>query len=194
VENSTSNPSTSRHTTIFLILAMLAFAIIYLRFQGRVWWCQRGDWFPISFIVASPHNSQHVFDAYSLSHMLHGLLFYGFFWLFRKRMSFSCRLVAATAVEIGWELLENSPIIINRYRAATISLGYEGDSISNSLGDVLSYLIGFYIAAKVGLKWSIAIFLFVDLAMLWWIRDNLALNILMLLWPIDAIRKWQAGG
>lgn len=176
------------------ILVMLAIAIIYLRWQGRVWWCQQGDWAPVSFVVNSPHNSQHVFDAYSLSHMLHGLMFYGFFWLFRKRLSFQWRIVAATAVEIGWELLENSPIIINRYRAATISLGYEGDSIINSLGDVVSYLIGFYIAAKVGLKWSIAIFLAVDLAMLWWIRDNLALNILMLLWPIDAIRKWQAGG
>ncbi|MBC8107353.1 MAG: DUF2585 family protein [Anaerolineae bacterium] len=179
---------------IMTIAAMLALAIIYLRWQGRVWWCQQGDWSPISFVVNSPHNSQHVFDAYSLSHMLHGLLFYGFFWLFRKRMPFRWRLVAATAVEIGWELLENSPIIINRYRTATMSLGYEGDSIINSLGDMVSYLIGFYIAAKVGLKWSIAIFLVVDLAMLWWIRDNLALNVLMLLWPIDAIRKWQAGG
>jgi len=187
-------PPTFSRRTVLVLLAMLAFAIFYLRWQGRVWWCQQGDWFPISFVVNSPHNSQHVFDAYSLSHMLHGLLFYGFFWLFRKRMSFQWRLIAATAVEIGWELLENSPIIINRYRTATMSLGYEGDSIINSFGDILSYLIGFWIAAKVGLKWSIAIFLIVDLAMLWWIRDNLVLNVLMLLWPIDAIRKWQAGG
>ncbi|CAN5609742.1 DUF2585 domain-containing protein [soil metagenome] len=189
-----TNNFAPRRLPAIVLLAMLAVAIVYLRWQGRVWWCQQGDWFPISFVVNSPHNSQHVFDAYSLSHMLHGLLFYGFFWLFRKRMSFRWRLVAATAVEIGWEMLENSPIIINRYRTATMSLRYEGDSIINSIGDIVSYLIGFYIAAKVGLKWSIAIFLAIDLAMLWWIRDNLALNVLMLLWPIDAIRKWQAGG
>src|SRR5215208_5008817 len=174
------NPATPRsffRAPAITILAMLAFAIVYLRWQGRVWWCQQGDWAPISFVVNSPHNSQHVFDAYSLSHLLHGLIFYGVFWLFRKHMSFGWRLVAATAIEVGWELMENSPIIINRYRAATISLGYEGDSIINSLGDVVSYLIGFYIAAKVGWKWSIAIFIVIELTMLWWIRDNLALNI-----------------
>jgi MFS family permease len=90
--------------------------------------------------------------------------------------------------------MENSPIIINRYRAATISLGYEGDSIINSIGDVISYLIGFWVAAKLSWKWSVAIFSVVELAMLWLIRDNLALNVLQLLWPIDAIRNWQAGG
>lgn len=189
----TDKRTLDRNATI-TILAMLAFAIVYLRWQGRVWWCQQGDWFPISFKVDSPHNSQHLFDAYSLSHLLHGLIFYGVFWLFRKRMPFRWRLVAATAVEVGWELMENSPIIINRYRAATISLGYEGDSIINSLGDVVSYMIGFYIAARVGFKWSVAIFIVIELTMLWWIRDNLALNVLMLLWPIDAIRKWQVGG
>jgi hypothetical protein len=103
-------------------------------------------------------------------------------------------LVGAAAIEIAWEMMENSPVVINRYRTATMALGYEGDSILNSMGDVLSFVIGFYVARRAGLWWSIAIFLAVDLSMLWWIRDNLALNVLMLLWPIDAIRKWQAGG
>jgi hypothetical protein len=179
---------------VFTAIAMLALAISYLRWQGRVWWCGQGDGAIVSFVVNSPHNSQHVFDAYSLSHVLHGIAFYGLFWLFRSRVRFAWRLVLATAVEVAWEMMENSPVIINRYRAVTISLGYEGDSITNSLGDVLSYLIGFFIAARIGLKWSIVAFIAIELAMLWWIRDNLALNILMLLWPIDAIRKWQTGG
>jgi hypothetical protein len=174
--------------------AMLIVAVIYLRWQGRVWWCQQHDLSPISIKVASPHNSQHVFDAYSLSHVLHGVLFYGFFWLFRSKMSFRWRLVAATAIEIAWEMMENSPIIINRYRTATAALGYEGDSVINSLGDVLSYALGFYLARRLGLWKSIAFFLLIDLSMLWLIRDNLALNVLMLLWPIDAIRRWQSGG
>jgi hypothetical protein len=188
---------TARHvyrTPIIVIGVMLVVMVFYQRWQGRVWWCELGGWSPVSIVVQSPHNSQHVFDAYSLSHLLHGLIFFGVFWLFRNRMSFGWRLVAATAIEIVWEMMENSPIIINRYRAATISLGYEGDSIINSIGDVFSYLIGFWIAAKLSWKWSVAIFSVVELAMLWLIRDNLALNVLQLLWPIDAIRNWQAGG
>jgi len=184
----------SRRTPIIVLIAMLVIATIYLRFQGRIWWCQQGDFSLISIKVQSKHNSQHVFDAYSLSHMLHGLIFFGVFHLFRRRMSLGWRFVAATAVEIGWEMLENSPIIIERYRAGTVSYDYKGDSIINSIGDIASYAIGFFIAWHVGWKWSIAIFLIVDLGMLWLIRDNLALNVLMLLWPLDAIRKWQAGG
>ncbi len=104
------------------------------------------------------------------------------------------RAAIAASLEIGWEMLENSPIIINRYREATISLGYTGDSIANSLGDIASFVFGFYLARKLGLWWSIAVFVSVELLMLWFIRDDLALNVLMLLWPIDAIRRWQAGG
>jgi len=177
-----------------LITGMLLVAIVYLRWQGRVWWCEQGDWWPMSIEVNSPHNSQHVFDAYSLSHVLHGVLFYGFFWLFRAPMSLGWRLVAATAVEVTWEMMENSPLIINRYRAATIAVGYQGDSIINSLGDVLSFVVGFYVGQRLGLWKSVLFFLAVDLGMLWMIRDNLALNVLMLLWPIDAIRSWQAAG
>jgi hypothetical protein len=173
---------------------MLLFAIAYLRWQGRVWWCQEGDRSLVSIKVGSPHNSQHVFDPYSLSHALHGILFYGAFWLLRTRIGFRWRLVGATAVEVFWELLENSPIIISRYRAATISLGYEGDSIINSLGDVLSYAIGFFAASRLGLWRSVALFMAIELAMLLLMRDNLALNVLMLLWPIDAIRRWQTEG
>lgn len=188
-------PTPRRDRLPWIILgAMLVLAVIYLRWQGRVWWCAQRDFRIVSLVVNSPHNSQHLLDPYSLSHALHGILFFGFFWLFRKRMSLQWRFVAATAVEVAWELMENSPIIINRYRAATISLGYEGDSIVNSVGDVLSFMLGFYLARVAGLWWSIATFLVIELAMLWLIRDNLALNVLMLLWPVDAVRKWQGGG
>jgi hypothetical protein len=109
-------------------------------------------------------------------------------------MSLWWRFVAATAVEVAWEVMENSPFIIDRYRAATIAVGYEGDSIINSLGDVLSFATGFFLAERLGLWKSVLVFLVVEVAMLAMIRDNLALNVLMLLWPIDAIRHWQAAG
>lgn len=179
---------------ILIVIGIIALAIVYLRWQGRVWWCECGGLNPISIVVQSAHNSQHLFDAYSLSHMLHGILFFGLFWPLRRKLSLNTRAALSACIEIGWEVLENSPIIINRYRAGTVSLGYSGDSIGNSIGDIISFVAGFYIARKLGLWWSVAIFVLVELVMLWLIRDNLALNVLMLLWPIDAVRKWQSGG
>jgi len=186
-------PQRQRNLQILVAVSMLVVAVFYLRFQGRAWWCACGTFKPISLHVQSMHNSQHLFDAYSLSHVLHGVLFFGFFWLFRKRLSFGWRLLAAMAIEVGWEMLENSPIIINRYRAATVSLGYTGDSIVNSMGDVFSFLIGFYLASKLRFWGSVILFLSFEGLMLFLIRDDLALNVLMLLWPIDAIRRWQSG-
>ena len=179
---------------LLIVLGVLLLALVYLRWQGRVWWCDCGRPTPVSLVVASQHNSQHLFDAYSLSHMLHGLLFFGGLWFFRGALSLNTRAVIATMIEIAWELLENSPIIIDRYRRATISLGYSGDSIANSLADVVSFVAGFYLARKLGLWWSVGIFFAVEIAMLIWMRDNLALNVLMLFWPIDAVKQWQSGG
>jgi hypothetical protein len=187
-------PTPLRSKPILIVLALIVLAILYLRWQGRVWWCECGSAKPISLVVQSQHNSQHFLDAYSLSHLLHGILFFGLFWPMRKWLSLNTRAALSACIEIGWEVLENSPIIINRYREGTVSLGYSGDSIANSIGDIVSFVAGFYIARKLGLWWSVAIFLLVELLMLWLIRDNLALNVLMLLWPIDAIRKWQGGG
>jgi len=177
-----------------IVLGMLLVAVIYLRLQGRVWWCEQGDWSPVALRVNSPHNSQHLFDAYSLSHVLHGVLFCGALWLLRRRVSLNARAVIAAAIEIGWEVLENSPIVINRYRTATMAVGYSGDSIANSIADVASFCMGFYVARKIGLWPSVVAFVVVELLMLWLIRDNLTLNVLMLLWPIDAIGKWQGRG
>ncbi|WP_428937954.1 DUF2585 family protein [Fontivita pretiosa] len=187
-------PTPLRSRPVAIVVGSLLLAVVYLRWQGRVWWCACGGLSPVSITVWSPHNSQHLLDAYSLSHVLHGVIFFGGLWLLRRWLSLNIRAALAAGIEIGWEVLENSPIIINRYRAATISLGYSGDSIVNSLGDVASFVLGFYVARKLGLWWSLGLILGIELVMLWLMRDNLTLNVLMLLWPIDAIRRWQSGG
>jgi len=166
-------------------------AVGYLRFQGRLWWCEEGDLSPISLGI-DVHNSQHLFDVYSFSHVLHGVLFFGLRWWFRGRWSLPVRTAIASTIEIVWEMAENSPLVIDRYRTAMIALGYTGDSIANSVCDVASYLLGFYLARRLGLWPSVVLFVVTELVLLWLIRDNLALNVLMLLWPIDAVRKWQA--
>jgi len=190
-----STPSMSTWTRAWTTIALMTLiAVIYVRWQGRIWWCACGRLNPVSTQVNSQHNSQHLIDPYSLSHVLHGVLFFGVLWLFRKKIQPAWRFVIATTIEIAWEMVENSPVIINRYRAATVSLGYTGDSIINSLGDIASFMLGFYLAKKLGLWRSIAVSFAVELAMLWLMRDNLTLNVLMLLWPIDAVRKWQSAG
>lgn len=190
ISDDAAAPTPIRSRAAVFVVVLLLAAVAYLRWQGRVWWCEQGDLSPVSLRIDA-HNSQHLFDAYSLSHLLHGVLFFGMLWPLRRKLGLPTRAAIAATIEIGWEVLENSPVIINRYRAATVSLGYTGDSIANSLADVASFVLGFYLARKLGLWWSVAIFVTVELLMLWLIRDNLALNVLMLLWPIDAVRKWQ---
>ena len=137
-------------------------------------------------------NSQHVADWYSLSHIVHGLLFYGAArWLMQRR-SLGYRLAAAVAVETAWEILENSPVIIDRYRAATIALGYSGDSILNSLSDIGMMTLGFLLAARLPAWGSILLGIGLELLALAVIRDNLTLNILMLTAPVQEVRDWQA--
>ncbi|WP_338465954.1 DUF2585 domain-containing protein [Novosphingobium sp. ZN18A2] len=150
-------------------------------------------------VVQSSGNSQHIADWYSFSHVIHGLLFYFFAWLlWRKWRLFGGRpsrwaLAIAVAFEAFWELLENSPMIIDRYRAVTVSYGYSGDSIVNSASDVIFMMAGFWLAARLPVRLSIALAILFELFTLLMIRDNLTLNILMLVWPVDAIRQWQAG-
>ncbi len=175
-----------------VIAAIILFAALALFAMDRIPICACGT---IKFWhgqVNSSENSQHLTDWYTLSHVLHGFIFYALMWWLRPHWSIASRLVAAVAIETAWELAENSPMVIDRYRTATIALDYYGDSIVNSIADIAAMIVGFAIAA-VAPVWTVIAFAFVSEAgMAYMIRDNLTLNIIMLLHPIDAIKTWQA--
>jgi len=176
----------------FILLAIAGVMAFVLFMMGRVWWCQVGDLVPWSFEVNSSHNSQHLFDPYALSHLQHGIGGFLLFAMLAKYLSFNWRVSIIATLESIWEIVENTPMIINRYREATISLDYYGDSILNSLSDYGMCLIGIWMVRR--MPWKIALVLFValEITSLLWIRDSLILNIIMLIAPQDAIREWQA--
>lgn len=133
-------------------------------------------------------------DPYSFTHVSHGLIFYGLIaWRF-PRLPFAWRFLLAAIIESLWEVIENTQFVIDRYRTETAALGYEGDSIANSLADIACCAIGVALARRLGLRSSIALFVLLELTLLAWIRDNLTLNVVMLLCPIDAVQAWQARG
>jgi hypothetical protein len=138
--------------------------------------------------------SQRVADAYTFSHLGHGLIFFAFFWLVARRVPLRYRFLAAVVLEAGWEILENSPLIINRYRDATMALGYCGDSILNSISDILMMSLGFLLAWRLPVWASITLLLAMEIGCAIWVRDNLTLNVIMLIHPIEAIKAWQVGG
>ena len=154
--------------------------------DGRFGWWAGNIW--------SSEQSQRFADPYSFSHVVHGLLFYAALWTVARRLPMRSRLVLAVALEAAWEVLENSPLIINRYRAVTISLGYTGDSVLNSMSDILMMMFGFFLASRAKLWIAIGIVVLCEIGMLIACRDNLTLNILMLVHPIEAIRTWQMAG
>ncbi|MBK9079381.1 MAG: DUF2585 domain-containing protein [Hyphomicrobium sp.] len=144
--------------------------------------------------VLSSENSQHITDWYTYSHILHGFLFYAAMWWLAPGWSFAQRLAAAVALEAGWEVLENTPLIIDRYRTATMSLDYYGDSIVNSLSDIAAMMAGFWLASVLPVAVTVALGLFFEVFTGYMIRDNLTLNVLMLIHPIDAVKAWQSAG
>ena len=144
--------------------------------------------------IWSSENSQRLADPYSFSHLAHGMLFYGFFWLVARKLPVRFRLLLALTVEAGWELLENSPLIINRYREATIALGYTGDSVLNSLSDILMMALGFWFASRVPTRVTVAAIIAMEVGCALWVRDNLTLNVIMLIHPMEAIKAWQMAG
>jgi hypothetical protein len=143
--------------------------------------------------VFSSGNSQHLTDWYSPSHVLHGLVFYMVLRLVVPKAGLGPRFVAATLAESGWEVLENTGMMIDRYRETTIALGYYGDSIINSASDITMMSLGFLIATRAPVWFSVGLFLTAELVVGLVIRDGLILNVVMLVWPFEAILAWQAG-
>jgi hypothetical protein len=176
------------------IFVLFVIAVIVLKFQGRVWWCEAGDYVPWSWEIWSRHNSQHLIDPYTFTHILHGVAEFWIISLIFRKVPLAWRLAIAVGIEGTWEVVENTNMVIQRYREATISLDYYGDSIINSISDMISCATGFLIAWKIRFWRSLALFLLTEIILVLCIRDSLLINILMLFYPVEAIKAWQGGG
>jgi len=174
-----------------LTAAVVILEPLLILVEGQPLWCACGRPTPWTSDAWSPHTSRHLFDPYSLTHVLHGiLLWWALAWL-AARVGAAWLYPVAAIVESAWELLENAPLIVARFRYHTAAIGYQGDSAANSLGDLLSCLAGFWLARRLGWRWSVLVFAVTELVLVIWIRDSLVLCVVMLVCPVDAIRQWQ---
>ncbi|KPF57756.1 hypothetical protein IP85_12755 [Rhizobium sp. AAP116] len=159
--------------------------------MGRLWICECGYVKLFEAGVNTPGNSQHLFDWYTPSHIIHGFLFYGLGWLVLRKKPLAAKLALAALIEAGWEILENSPLVIDRYRTATMAVGYSGDSILNSGMDMVAMIAGFFFAVRAPIWLTVVLTIAFEILTAIVIRDNLTLNVVMLVWPIEAVKTWQ---
>lgn len=170
---------------------VLLLMIVLLRTQGRLFLCACGQFEIWTSDTCSSNNSQQLFDPYSVTHVVHGFLFFYLVVLVFRRLAGGWQVLLTLALEAAWEVFENSSFVIERYRTATAALGYQGDTVVNSLGDLACALIGFLIARQVGIRNSLILFALLELILILWIRDSFLLQILMLIRPIEALKLWQ---
>ncbi|MDP3954467.1 MAG: DUF2585 family protein [bacterium] len=178
---------------IFIGLFIILFAGFLLLLMGRVPWCTCNQVWLWSGDIFTEHNSQHISDPYTLTHFIHGIAFYLLLWLFFKRWPIGLRLLLAVGLESVWEVIENTDMVIDYYRANTISLGYYGDSVINSISDIIIMAVGFWFTRKSPIWVSVLVVIAIEIFLAFWIKDNLTLNIIMFIHPFEVIKSWQLG-
>jgi hypothetical protein len=176
-----------------MLAGVLCAMTLQLRVQGRLWICACGSVKAWAGDIHSADNSQQLFDPYTFTHVIHGFMFIALVHLLGPRLPEVWKFVSALSLEAVWEVIENATFIINRYRADTISIGYTGDTVLNTFGDILACALGAVVARRLGVVKTLVLTGMIEATLLILVRDSLLLNIIMLIYPIDALRVWQAG-